>query len=306
METPRSNLYQLAVFLEVAERQSLTRAAETFMVSQPVVSRIVKLLEREYGIELMGRDGNKVIPTAAGDAVAQFAREALDAERSARARIRQLQDWQRGRLRVGITGSAYSRAQSFLTQFYSEYPEAEITFVVGSSVSVADKVRDDELDAAIVIAAPAVVHHLRATPLWRERLVPVVAPDSPLLEDASDVSALRELTIVTTATASHLAFTTTHLLPLLPQGYDYPIVPGGTEEFVRQIVHEGRRVALLPLIAVEDDLRLGRLALWDLGDNVHGEISLVTDSRAPITPLLRAFRNELTQLGATISRGSAH
>ena len=60
------DLRQLECFVRVVELGSVTRAAITLNLSQPVVSRHVRQLEVELKEHLLSRNGRGVAPTDAG------------------------------------------------------------------------------------------------------------------------------------------------------------------------------------------------------------------------------------------------
>jgi LysR family carnitine catabolism transcriptional activator len=80
------DIRKLSLFLAVAEHGSFTRAAAASYLSQPGVSQAVRELETELGTPLFDRVGRRVRLTAAGEALAVHAREAvreIDAGRDA-------------------------------------------------------------------------------------------------------------------------------------------------------------------------------------------------------------------------------
>lgn len=68
---------QLQVFLAVAEELHFGRAAERLHLAQPPVSRTVRQLERDIGVDLFVRSTRRVRLTAAGSALVDPAREIL-------------------------------------------------------------------------------------------------------------------------------------------------------------------------------------------------------------------------------------
>jgi len=69
----------LRYFVAVAEEQHFTRAAERLFVSQPALSKQIRMLERQLGASLFdrGRDGVRLTPV--GEALLPHAREVLAA-----------------------------------------------------------------------------------------------------------------------------------------------------------------------------------------------------------------------------------
>jgi DNA-binding transcriptional LysR family regulator len=59
-------LRRLRYFVAVATERNFTRAAERLHVAQPALSRQVRLLERELGVELLRRTTHEVALTDAG------------------------------------------------------------------------------------------------------------------------------------------------------------------------------------------------------------------------------------------------
>jgi len=97
------DLRQLRTFVALAEELSFTRAAERLFVGQQAVSKSVRQLERELGVELVERTTHDVRLTAAGAALLEAGRPALAAADAAFAAAREAGQGLTGTIRVGVS-----------------------------------------------------------------------------------------------------------------------------------------------------------------------------------------------------------
>ncbi len=68
------NLQNLRVFHKVAELEHITRAAEELGLSQPAVTKIIQSLEQETGLDLIERQGRRIVLTHAGRTLHNYTR----------------------------------------------------------------------------------------------------------------------------------------------------------------------------------------------------------------------------------------
>jgi DNA-binding transcriptional LysR family regulator len=95
----------LRYFVTVAEELHFTRAAERLYVSQPALSKQVRALERQLGVELFRRDPQGVTLTEAGTELLPHARRVLDAWSEGSAALEAARAAARGTLVVGMSTS---------------------------------------------------------------------------------------------------------------------------------------------------------------------------------------------------------
>ncbi|GAB6061296.1 LysR family transcriptional regulator [Deferrisoma palaeochoriense] len=74
--------------IEVVEKGSFSRAAESLCVSQSTVSRRIQFLEEQYGVALVDRSGPRIVPTEVGSEVLEKARRILELEGEIEERVR--------------------------------------------------------------------------------------------------------------------------------------------------------------------------------------------------------------------------
>ena len=96
---------ELRYFVTVAEELHFTRAAERLFVSQPALSKQIRMLERQLGAELFVRDRQGVALTPVGAALLPHARRVLAAWDEAWAAAEQAKGEQRATVLVGMSTS---------------------------------------------------------------------------------------------------------------------------------------------------------------------------------------------------------
>lgn len=100
MPAPLPDLNEVALFLQVAEHQSLSAAARALGLPKSTVSRKLSQLEERLGVRLIERTSQKLRLTEAGSTFHEHCAEVLARIAEAEAAVSGLQASPRGRLRV--------------------------------------------------------------------------------------------------------------------------------------------------------------------------------------------------------------
>ncbi|MCD9873692.1 LysR family transcriptional regulator [Streptomyces guryensis] len=118
----------LRYFVTVAEELHFTRAAERLYVSQPALSKQIRALERQLGVELLRRDRHGVELTAAGSALLPHARRVLEAWAQGASVMAETRAEQRGTLVVGMSNSPGRGGllPAIRSRFTAAHPEAAV------------------------------------------------------------------------------------------------------------------------------------------------------------------------------------
>ncbi|QSJ18613.1 LysR family transcriptional regulator [Nostoc sp. UHCC 0702] len=122
------NLRLLRYFVAVAEELNFTRAAERLYISQPALSKQIRQLEREIGIELLRRSSRDVQLTAAGEALLPLAQQLLQDWQFTLVTVREVAATQMQKLRVGFISSIGGEfTKSILARFQASQPGWKVT-----------------------------------------------------------------------------------------------------------------------------------------------------------------------------------
>lgn len=145
-------LRHLRYFVAVADHGSITHAAERLNIAQPAVSRQIRDLEAELGVELLVREGRRVLLSDAGRAFAARARAVLAASSDAVEEARRIDRGEAGHLRIGLLESASwsGHLPLALSRFARAYPDVRMDVVPMGSVEQIDAVLGEDLDAGFV------------------------------------------------------------------------------------------------------------------------------------------------------------
>jgi len=143
-------LRHLRYFTAVAEEQNVTRAAARLHVSQPPLSRQIRDLEEELGVELFKRTARSVELTEAGKIFLAEARAVLLRSQEAVQAVRAVAAGTRGQVRVGyapsLTVEILPRA---LKLFEQEHPGTRVSLHDCSTEEYGRKLLERKLDVAL-------------------------------------------------------------------------------------------------------------------------------------------------------------
>jgi len=166
-------LEQLRVFVAVAERQHVTRAAETLNIAQSAVSSSIAALEGRHGAKLFHRVGRGIELTEAGALFLVEARAVLARAESAELVLSELGGLKRGALSVYASQTIASYwLPRHLVAFHRSYPGVAIRLSIGNTSQAAAAVRGGGADLGFVEGE---VEELR-TQLAAARPVPSPTP----------------------------------------------------------------------------------------------------------------------------------
>jgi len=161
-------LRHLRYFVVVAEEQNVTRAAERLHVSQPPLSRQIRDLEEELGVELFRRTAKSLALTEPGKIFLNEARAVLLRAEKAVQTVRAASAGERGELRIGYAPSlTVQLLPKTLRMFESEYPGVRVKLHDLSTEESVQRLNADKLDVALAVQA----HGRRMRGLTFEKLM---------------------------------------------------------------------------------------------------------------------------------------
>ena len=168
-------LEQLRVFVEVAERLHVTRAASVLNMTQSAASASLQALEARLGTVLFDRVGRRIELTEAGRILLPEAKAVLAKVSGAEQALAELDVLLRGRLCLWASQTiAGYWLPPFLYRFHSAHPGVAVELHIGNSLEVSRAVLDGSADLGFVegdVDEPV----LAQIPVGVDQLVLVVA-----------------------------------------------------------------------------------------------------------------------------------
>ena len=149
-------LHQLRYLVLLSEELSFTRAAARGNVAQPALSRQIQKLEDELGVPLVDRTSRRVSLTPTGAEVVEHARRILDEVDATRTAVagRDGAAARPAHARRDADARAVRRRRGAGRRSTSDIQTVELSLKEELSVGLADRLRRDELDLAIVSGDP--------------------------------------------------------------------------------------------------------------------------------------------------------
>jgi LysR family cys regulon transcriptional activator len=178
------NLQQLRYVREtVRQGLNLTGAANALFTSQPGVSKQIRELETELGVDIFERRGKRFVAlTEPGKRIVSIVERVLQELDNLKQVGKDFADQDAGHLTIATTHTQARYAlPQVVTAFRRRYPKVHLQLLQGNPTAIARMVIGGEADLAIATEALAEVPELVALPGYRWHHAVVVPPEHPLL-----------------------------------------------------------------------------------------------------------------------------
>ncbi|MEV7603223.1 LysR substrate-binding domain-containing protein [Kitasatospora sp. NPDC089797] len=244
----------------VLETGSFSEAAGRLGYTSSAVSQHIGALERVSGLVLFERGARSVRPTSAALALGQRCYRVLGELAALEDEVRALASGSCGMLRLGSFPTAQALlVPPALARLTQEYPGADVALEEGEPSELVPLVAAGRLDAALIYAYDRVHQQLplgvAAVELLRESLFVLIPPADPVaLAERVCMADLRGRNWITSQEESAGARS---LANLCASAGFAPQVAFRSNDYnvIRAMVRAGLGVALIPELAVTDELR---------------------------------------------------
>lgn len=294
------NLTHLAAFHAVATEKSFSRAADRILVSQPALSKQVRLLERAVKLDLFTRTPRGVLLTAAGQLLADYAARLFHLRDDAEHALLELRGLRRGRLAIGAsTTIGVHLLPPLLVSFRRAYPQIDVHLEIANTTDVQHRLLNHTLDLGLTEGDVA-DDRLDVSVFRHDHLVPIAHPKHPLLRKRRlTIAQLVAEPFIVRETGSGTKSVIERALASAGHSIT-PMLSLANTEAIKRAVAAGLGVAIVSRLAIDTELAAKRLAILNVPSlDIRRPLHRLLVRNAPRSPAADAFLHLLSRGAAT-------
>lgn len=300
-------LQQLRILKAIATEKNFTKAAELLYLSQPSLSKQIKILEKNLGVLLINRESNKISLTENGKVFLQYSERILAlCEESCRALI-DLKNGERGNLTVGASQTIGTYLMPrVLALFARNYPQIDLKVQVNSTRLISKNVVNREIDIAVV--GGEIPLELKKTLI----VEPFVEDEFSLIVPKSHPFATKKL--ITKEDLYHLNFITLNSNSTIRKFIDNILIQNEIEikqlkiimqlnsiEGIKTAVGLGLGAAFVSSSAIEKEIELKKIEILKIENiRITRVLSIIANPECYKTRAFEFFYSELYRLKENI------
>ncbi len=297
-------LLDIRAFQQVAavgRLRSFGRAAEALGISQPALSKSIRLLERSLGVSLFERSRRGVSATTYGEILLAAAGPMLRNVDEVLAEIRRVQGLEAGSIRIGAGPFALELSVAAAAfQMARRHPGLQLRVVQGGWEALTRDVANGALDVAVAeVAAAEQEASLAVERIGAHQGSFYCRAGHPLLSrDRLTFDDIASFPLATSPLPGRIAtFFERHAVAGRVEPASGLFLPALTLDEValmKRAVRETDAVSWAPVVLIADEVRQGALVpLPFQADWARLNYGIIRRADKPITPALDAFLSEL-------------
>lgn len=177
------NINHLIYFKEVCMHGSITAASEICHISQPSITSAIQNIEKESGIKLFNRSGNKLILTDEGKEFLKLTHDFLDKYDDFYKSISDISNKKTSVIKLGVPSVLDSFLLNKIIPFKSMYKDIRLEIFETGSISGIGMLRNDELDCMIGLSDEKDLYKIKSDRLFITELQLVISKNHSLSKE---------------------------------------------------------------------------------------------------------------------------
>lgn len=164
------NKKKLHYIQTIVDKNNLTKASKELFVSQPYLSKFIKNINDELGIEILNKSNNDIQLTFAGERYIHYLKELEKIEKKMYYEFDLLKENKKGEIRLGINPAiATSMLYKVIPAFKKDYPDIDIKLFENTQDKSEDMIIKNKLDIVIGMK-PIVYKNLSYNIIYSEKM----------------------------------------------------------------------------------------------------------------------------------------
>ena len=296
-------LQQLRILKAIATKKNFTKAASSLYISQPSLSKQIKILEENLDTILINRERNNISLTENGKVFLQYSERILIlCEESCRALI-DLKKGDRGTLKVGASQTIGTYLlPRILTLFAQNYPQIDLQVQVDSTKIIATNIQNQQLDVAIIGGEMSKTLQKKLTihPFVYDELNLIISNSHPFavkkVIKKEDLYCLDFITLNSTSTVKQ--FIDKLLIQNKIQTNELrTILQLNSIEGIKTAVSLGLGAAFVSSSSIEKEIKLKQIKILKIENlSISHQLSIISNSECYKSEAFQLFYNELIRL----------
>lgn len=292
-------------FVQVAELKSVSRAASALYIAQPAISRQIRKLEENLGVQLLVRTGRGVELTDAGALLACRARDVLERLEEIHEEVAACANEPQGPVSVAMSPAAGKiLAPELIIRMHARFPKVSIKVSEAFTSAIRDSLQHRRCDLA-VLHDPQDSRNIRTETLLKERLLVVGGQNKRHAVPVSyEVDELGKLPLILPSAPNQLRLLADGIarankltLNIVAEVDSIPIM--------KRLVEEGYGYSLLSFGSIHEELARGSLCAAPVKDDgVQRELVVawgvdqrLTNAAREATRVLKEIATEMVDTG---------
>ncbi|WLR52660.1 LysR family transcriptional regulator [Bacillus tianshenii] len=283
-------LRQIKYFIEVAEREHVTDAANALHVAQSAVSRQIVNLEAELDVSLFIREGRNVKLTPIGKAFLSHMKEAMHVIENALREVEEYSEPERGTIRIGYPSSLAAYLLPIaISAFREKYPLVKFHLHQSSYHELIKNVINGEIDLALLGPIPKHENKVEGNILFLENMIALVPVNHPAAsQDSVTLSELQNDPFILFPDGYILREVVVKACQ--ESGYEPNVAFEGEDiDAIKGLVAAGLGVTLIPEITIIDTLPRATVKLPLRDKPVTRTVGVIIPNNRQLLPTVKLF-----------------
>jgi DNA-binding transcriptional LysR family regulator len=280
-------------FCDVVESGSFSKAAEKIGVSQPAISQQIKALETEYGVKLLHREGNEIVPTEDGKVIYSYAAQIIAFFEHSKDLVSQNKDILLGDLIIGASsGPGENILPSILGKFKQINPDVNIFLKVADTGEILNGIVNHRMELGFVGSTRRDAQ-LIFEPFINDELVLVTSKCHPLAKKSHiQCEELLQIPLILQqqgSGATSVLFQVLNEQGIRPSDLKH-FMELGLQESTKTAVKAGLGATIISKFGVQDELLRGELVQISIQDiSLKRNFYVCYNRTLPLSNLINNF-----------------